>query len=156
MTRIMALDVGDRRTGVAVSDPSGTLAQGVTVLQHRSRESDAQAVADLARQYEATEIVVGLPLLLSGRVGTQARSARRFGAEVARRSGLPVAYWDERLTTAAAHKLMREAEVPARRRAGRIDAAAAELILQGYLDWRSHQGAHGAAPLSPDPPTHEE
>lgn len=144
MTRIMALDVGDRRTGVAISDPTSTLAQGVTVLLHRSRDADSQALIDLAVEYEVTEIVVGLPLLLSGRPGEQARAVKRLGAEVARRSGLPVTYWDERLTTAAAHKLMREAGVPARRKAQRIDAAAAELILQSYLDWR-RRGETGQA-----------
>ena len=156
MTRIMGLDVGDRRTGVALSDPTRTLAQGVTVLVHRSREADAQALADMATEHQVDEIVVGLPLLLSGRPGEQARSAKRLGAELARRSGLPVTYWDERLTTAAANRLMREAGVPARRRAQRIDAAAAELILQGYLDWRNRDRSAPPVPASSMPTSCEE
>jgi putative holliday junction resolvase len=137
--RIMALDVGNRRTGVALSDPTGTLAQGITVVQHRSREADASALATIAHENEVVEIVVGLPLLLSGKPGEQARGARRLGSELRKVSGLPVTYWDERLTTAAAHRLMHEAGIPGRRQAERIDAAAAELILQNYLDWRKRE-----------------
>ena len=85
--RTMALDVGNKRIGVAVSDPSGTLAQGMTVVLHHSREADAAALAALAHENEVVEIVVGLPLLLSGKQGEQARSARRLGAELARRAG---------------------------------------------------------------------
>jgi putative Holliday junction resolvase len=137
--RIMALDAGNKRIGVALSDPTGTLAQGITVVRHRSREADAAALADLARENEVVEIVVGLPLLLSGKAGEQARGARRLGAEVGKASGLPVVYWDERLTTAAAHRLMHEAGIPGKKHAERIDAAAAELILQNYLDWRGRE-----------------
>lgn len=132
--RIMGVDAGNKRIGVALSDPSGTLAQGYGVVEHRSREADAAALALIARENEVAEIVVGYPLLMSGKAGEQARSAKRLGAELARASGLPVAYWDERLTTAAAHRLMREAGVPARKQGARIDAAAAELILQSYMD----------------------
>jgi putative Holliday junction resolvase len=137
--RIMAVDAGNTRIGVALSDPSGTLAQGIGVVRHRSREADAAALAALASENEVVEIVVGLPLLLSGKPGEQARSARRLGAEVGKVSGLPVIYWDERLTTAAARRLMHEAGIPGRRQAERIDAAAAELILQNYLDWRGRE-----------------
>jgi putative Holliday junction resolvase len=137
--RIMALDVGNKRIGVALSDPTGTLASGVAVVAHRSREADAGAVAALARENEVAEIVVGLPLLLSGKAGEQARGAKRLGAELKRVSGLPVVYWDERMTTAAAHRLMYEAGIPGRRHAKRVDAAAAELILQSYLDWRKRE-----------------
>jgi putative Holliday junction resolvase len=137
--RIMALDAGNKRIGVALSDPTGTLAQGMGVVRRRSREADAAALAALARENEVVEIVVGLPLLLSGKQGEQARSARRLGAEVGKASGLPVVYWDERLTTAAAHRLMHEAGIPGRQHAERIDAAAAELILQNYLDWRGRE-----------------
>ena len=87
--RTMALDVGNKRIGVALSDPTGTLAQGITVVQHRSREADAAALAALAHENEVVEIVVGLPLLLSGKPGEQARSARRLGAELGRSAGCP-------------------------------------------------------------------
>ncbi len=137
--RTMALDVGNKRIGVALSDPSGTLAQGVRVVLHHSREADAAALAVFAKENDVAEVVVGLPLLLSGKQGEQARSAKRLGAELGKVSGLPVVYWDERLTTAAAHRLMHEAGIPGRRHAERIDAAAAELILQGYLDWRKRE-----------------
>lgn len=137
--RTMALDVGNKRIGVALSDPTGALAQGITVVHHRSRVADAVALAALAHENEVAEIVVGLPLLLSGKPGEQARGAKRLGAELRRVSGVPVIYWDERLTTVAAHRLMHEAGIPSRRHAERIDAAAAELILQNYLDWRGRE-----------------
>jgi putative Holliday junction resolvase len=137
--RIMALDVGNKRIGVALSDPTETLAQGITVVYHRSRQADAEAVLALAREHEVGEIVVGYPLLLSGRPGEQARAARRLGGELARKGGLPVVYWDERLTTAAARRLMHEAGISSRNQAQRIDAAAAELILQSYLDSRKRE-----------------
>jgi putative Holliday junction resolvase len=133
--RIMGVDAGARRIGVAISDESRTLAQAHSVIRHTSRVADAAALAALARENEVSHIVFGNPLLLSGRTGEQSRSARRLGDELARQSGLPVTYWDERLTTAAARRLMRDAGVPARRQASLVDSAAAELILQSYLDW---------------------
>ncbi len=133
--RIMAIDLGNRRIGVAVSDPDGILAQGIATIQHRSRRADAATLAALAQEQEAGKIVLGYPLLLSGRPGEQAQAAKRFGQELARHTDLPIVYWDERLSTVAAHRLMREAGIPSRRQAERIDAAAAELILQNYLDW---------------------
>lgn len=133
--RIMGVDAGARRIGVAISDESRTLAQAHSVIQHSSRVADAAALAALARDNEVTHIIFGNPLLLSGRTGEQSRSARRLGGEVAKQSGLPVTYWDERLTTTGARRLMRDAGVPAKRQASVVDAAAAELILQSYLDW---------------------
>ncbi len=137
--RIMGIDAGARRIGVALSDPSRTLAQAHSVIRHTSRLADAATLAALAREHEVTQVVVGNPLLMSGRSGEQSRSARRLGEELARQSGLPVTYWDERLTTAAARRLMRDAGLTARRQAAIVDAAAAELILQSYLDWLSRE-----------------
>lgn len=137
--RIMGIDAGAKRIGVALSDPSRTLAQAHSVIRHTSRLADAAALATLAREHEVTQVVVGNPLLMSGRSGEQSRSARRLGEELARQSGLPVTYWDERLTTAAARRLMRDAGLTARRQAAIVDAAAAELILQSYLDWLSRE-----------------
>jgi putative Holliday junction resolvase len=141
--RIMALDLGSKRIGVAVSDAEEILAHGQGVVLHRSRQADVEALTALAAQYEAARIVIGYPLLLSGLAGTQALAAKRLGKELARRSGLPVVYWDERLTSAEAHRLMRDAGISGRRQAERVDAAAAELILQSYLDWQRRDRAAG-------------
>ena len=137
--RIMALDLGNRRIGVAVCDPDETLAQGITVIERRSRKLDLETLSSLARELAVGEMVVGYPLLLSGQPGEQARAAKRVGKAVGRSVGLPVVYWDERLTTAAARRLMREAGIPGHRQGERVDAAAAELILQNYLDWRRRE-----------------
>lgn len=137
--RIMGLDLGSKRIGIAISDPEGILAQGLTILTHRSRQADLAAIEALAREHEVREIVIGYPLLLSGKEGKEAKSAKRFGAELARRTGLPIVYWDERLSTVAAHRLLLEAGLRSRQRAARVDMAAAELILQHYLDWRKKQ-----------------
>jgi len=135
----MALDLGSKRIGVALSDPEGILAQGLTVLTHRSRRADLEAIAALAQEHEVGEILIGYPLLLSGREGEEAQKVKRFGRALAQRTGLPVIYWDERLSTVAAHRLLQETGLGARQRAARVDMAAAELILQHYLDWRQKQ-----------------
>ncbi len=140
--RILSLDVGDRRIGVAVGEAEGWLAQGLCTVERVGRERDLEAIAALAREHEIGEIVVGLPLLLDGSVGEQARRARRFGRELAKCTGLPVVFWDERLSTVAAGKLLREAGVRGAPRERKIDAAAAELILQSYLDYKRRESGN--------------
>jgi putative Holliday junction resolvase len=129
--RMLGLDVGERRIGVAVSD--GTIAVPLTIVEHRSRADDIDRVAAIAREQQAALVVVGLPLLESGAEGEQARRTRRFGDAVARRIDVPVVYHDERYTTVRAV----EAVAPhrARRRARmRVDDHAAAMILQSYID----------------------
>lgn len=141
--RILGLDVGDKRIGVAVGEAAGWMAKGLCTVERVGRARDLEAIATLAREHEIGEIVVGLPLLLDGSVGEQARRARRFGRELAKRTGLPIVFWDERLSTVAAGKLLREAGVRGVPRERKIDAAAAELILQSYLDYNRTKGNKG-------------
>ena len=146
--RIIALDVGDRRIGVAVSDPTGMLASPLTTLE-RGGGADmaaADAVAALAREHSAGEIVVGIPYLMSGRAGYQARVTLEFAEALAARADIPVRRVDERLSSVQATRMLaqgraRSARAGAergldKRDKGRIDAAAAAVILQAYLDAR--------------------
>ena len=130
--RIMALDVGDKRIGVAISDPEGLIAQSLTVLERKGKAHDLEALRNLAREHQVERILIGLPRRLDGTLGPQAEKAQALGEEIGDRLRLPVVYWDERLTTAQAG-VKREA------RKKRIDAVAATLLLQNYLDFLMRQ-----------------
>jgi len=128
--RILALDVGERRIGVAVSDPTGTLATPHSVIRRRSKAEDFAAVARLAAELGAERVVVGLPLSLDGSVGPQARRVTRYAQALARTLSVPVELYDERYSTLTADELLAEG---GRKRRTPIDAAAAAVILQDYL-----------------------
>ena len=130
----MALDVGDRRVGVAVSDPLGLWARPLTVITRRSRQEDYRAIARLVREQEVSRIVVGHPLSMDGRVGPQALRVERYAAGLAEFLDIPVVLWDERLSTAEAERLLHESGETSREYRGKIDAVAAAVILQSYLD----------------------
>lgn len=135
--RVMGLDVGDRRIGIALGDPSGRLASPLTVLRRASRPSgkdDFQVLRQLAQTHEVNQIVVGLPRRLDGTLGTQAKKVLAFTRELEREVGLPVALWDEEFTTVEAERLLIEGGKSRRKRREAVDAAAAALILQSYLD----------------------
>ncbi|UCC63730.1 MAG: Holliday junction resolvase RuvX [Anaerolineae bacterium] len=142
--RILALDVGERRIGVAVSDESQTLARGLTVLHRRSKAQDFEALAQLAHEQEALAIVVGLPLSLDGSEGPQARQVRHYAdalAEALAAQGLavPLIFWDESLSTVTAAEIMIASGRKRRHRRSQIDAVAAAVILQNYLDTHSSE-----------------
>ena len=128
--RILALDVGERRIGVAVSDPTGTLATPHSIIRRRSKAEDFAAVARLAAELGAERVVVGLPLSLDGSVGPQARRVTRYAQALARTLSVPVELYDERYSTVTADELLAEG---GRKRRTPIDAAAAAVILQDYL-----------------------
>ncbi|MCL4533941.1 MAG: Holliday junction resolvase RuvX [Bacteroidetes bacterium] len=128
----MGLDPGERRTGVALSDAEGRLASPLLVLTHSSREKALAAIAELANRHKVQSIVVGLPKNMDGTEGPQAARARRLAQRLRERLGLEVVLVDERLSTFAAEEALAHLR-PARRRE-RLDAAAAAIILQGYLD----------------------
>lgn len=137
--RALGLDVGSKTIGVAVSDPDGTIATPRQVLARRGHEADAQAVAALVRELAVADVVVGLPLELDGSVGHRARQVERFVAVLAPAlQDLPgpprVLTWDERFSTAGAERALLHADVSRARRKQVIDAAAAQFILQGWLD----------------------
>jgi putative Holliday junction resolvase len=137
--RLLGVDLGSKRIGLALSDELGFLASSHSVLPSRGRAQDARAVAEVAKANDATTIVLGLPLSLSGEEGPQAEKARRFGDALAKQ-GLEVQLWDERLTTLEAQRYLRDAGMRRAKRAQTIDAAAAAVLLQSYLDARRARG----------------
>jgi putative Holliday junction resolvase len=132
MGRMLGLDLGERRIGVAISTPEGGLAVPLRVLESAGDEADARAIAELARAEGVETLVVGHPLSLDGTAGAQAQRVEAFARLLERETGLPVALWDERLTTKQAERAPAGTR-PSRRRAPPDDVAAA-IILQAYLD----------------------
>ena len=135
--RIMGLDYGDRRIGVALSDLFGWTAQGLEVIDRKKQGAEQERIAELVRQYEVTEIVVGLPKNMNGTVGPRGEICISFAEELKEKLGVPVVLWDERLTTMAAERTLIEADVSRKKRKAVVDKMAASLILQNYLDSKS-------------------
>lgn len=131
--RVLALDLGRRRIGLAVSDPLGLTAQGLPTLERSNLRSDLSRLAGLAAEKGVTRFVIGLPLRMSGQEGRQAAGAREFGERLAERTGLPVEYWDERLTTVEAQRVLRSSGIGIEKRGKAVDRLAAVLILDGWL-----------------------
>lgn len=133
--RIMGIDFGDSRIGVAVSDPMGWTAQGLETIERKGpMEQDAERIRQLAEQYGVGRIVIGLPKNMNGTIGPSAEKAIEFGELLARITGLEVVQWDERLTTVAANRLMHEVGMKTSKKKKAVDRIAAVFILQGYLD----------------------
>lgn len=141
--RVIALDVGERRIGIAVSDELGLTAQGLETLERRNVATDMARLGALAEQYQIANWVVGLPLRLSGREAGQAEKVRAFGQRLEQASRRPVEFLDERLTTVEAERVLRQAEQSRQKSRRAVDRMAAVILLQSYLDRR--QGAGGAA-----------
>ena len=136
--RRLALDIGERRIGVAVSDPSGRVATPLTVLDTRELARDAAPLRRLVDDYEPAEFVVGLPLTLAGDEGPQAASVRATVRRLIEPMGVPVTYHDERFTSTDAERAMAAAGADSKARRGSVDMVAASLLLQSYLDTRSN------------------
>ena len=136
VSRILGLDVGSKTIGLAVSDPLGITAQGLETIRRQNKRRDFEALEKVIRQYQVSEIVVGLPLRMSGAEGTQSEKMRQFAEELRRRFQLPVHLWDERLTSAQANRVLRETEMSIRRRGQVVDQMAAVLILQSWMEAR--------------------
>jgi putative Holliday junction resolvase len=134
--RLLALDVGEVRIGVALSDETRTLATALTTLRATGPRKAAQAVASLVRAHAVAEVVVGVPYRLDGGVGPQAEQVLLFVERLRRSLRVPVTTWDERLTSVAADERLAEAGVRRRERKGRLDQAAAAILLQECLDSR--------------------
>ena len=131
--RKMALDVGTKTIGVALSDPLGWTAQGLEVISRRKLEVDLNRLKEICTEYEVTEIVVGLPKNMNGTLGPKAHEILDFVEALKEALGLPVVTWDERLSTVAAQRALLEADVSRSKRKKVIDKMAAVIILQGYL-----------------------
>jgi putative holliday junction resolvase len=132
--RAFGLDVGTRTVGVALSDALGITAQTLTTLRRTGLRADLAALRRLAETHEVTRAVIGLPLNMDGTEGASAARSRAFGQALAKALDVQVEYWDERLSTVAAHRALRESDLSAARRGALVDQVAAALILQGWLD----------------------
>lgn len=140
--RVLGLDVGERRIGVAVSDELGIIASPVGVVE-RGRREQAE-LRDLIARYGVARLVVGLPRGLSGREGPQAAETRAYADALAAELGLPLEYWDERLTTTIAERSLIESGASRSDRKAQVDAVAAAVMLQGYLDARRARSGRSA------------
>ncbi len=132
--RMLGLDIGKRRIGVAVSDPLGLLARPVETVQVVSLNVDVQRITDIARNLGAEMVVMGDPIHMSGEAGTMSNRAHKFGEMLRQVSGLPVEYCDERLTTVEAQRILQDQGVSPKKARQQIDAVAAAVILQSYLN----------------------
>lgn len=133
-SRILGMDVGSRRIGLAVSDPLGITAQGLETLQRQNKRLDFEAIRKIIEKYAVKEIVVGYPLRMSGTEGAGTDKMNAFADELRERFHLPVHLWDERLTSAEANRLLRETNMSIKRRGEVIDQMAAVLILQNWME----------------------
>jgi len=130
----MGLDVGDRTIGVALSDELGWTAQPLKTLRRRQRDRDLELLRGIAEDAGVSSVVVGLPLSMSGEAGGRVRRVKIFAAALEKSLGVPVVFWDERLSTVAAERALLEANLSRAKRKKQVDKVAAVIILQGYLD----------------------
>ncbi len=131
--RVLALDPGERRIGIAISDPSGAVARPLQTLVRRSKEEDFASLAALVAEHDVELVVIGRPLSLNGTEGPQARRSARYGLALAEHLSVPVVSWDERFTTAEAEEIVHQNRGKKRGK-GELDAIAAAVLLQRYLD----------------------
>jgi putative Holliday junction resolvase len=135
--RTLGLDYGERRVGVAISDPTGAFAQPLETIATPKGDADALArVAELVKTREVVQIVLGLPLHMNGRAGPEAERVRAFGARVAALTGVPVDYIDERWSSREAERVLDEVGVSRKKQRGRVDPIAASLVLRTWLEMR--------------------
>ena len=132
--RIIGLDIGDRRIGVAISDPLGYTAAGLETITRTNTDNDIKLVHELAERHGAVTVVIGLPLNMDGTVGPQAEKVKSFGRKLARATDLPIVYEDERLTTISAIRTLTLQKVKTGQNKELVDKQAAAIILQKFLD----------------------
>ena len=138
--RVMAIDYGDARTGVALSDPSGLLTGFTTVIHSRNRETVLAQLAALCKERGADRLVMGFPRNMDGTEGPRAALYREFAASLEEATEMPVRLWDERRTTVEAHQILSDGGYHGKKRKNTVDAVAASLILEGYLNYlNSHK-----------------
>ena len=134
--KIMAIDYGDARTGIAVSDSLGMLAGFTTVIHEYNKEKVAAKIKELIMQHAATELVMGFPRNMDGSEGHRAELYKEFAALLETVTGMPVTLWDERRTTVDAHRILSDNNIRGKKRKNTVDAVAASLILEGYLAFK--------------------
>jgi putative Holliday junction resolvase len=136
--RVLALDAGEKRIGVAVSDPLGIIAQGVTVITRKNPETDLKEIERIIGEYKAESVVVGMPINMDGTKGKSAEKVNEFVEILKGRLSIPVYTYDERLSTKESEKFLISADVSRKKRKGVIDKMAAQLILESYLERLKH------------------
>jgi putative Holliday junction resolvase len=141
--KVLGLDIGEKRIGIAISDELGYTAQGMRVLNRSGLEDDLTVLRELIKETEATEVVVGLPKNMDGSLGESAQKVLSFAKKVEESFSIPVILWDERWTTAEATRLLVDADISRSKRRKVVDKLAAVLILQGYLDSLEHREGGG-------------
>lgn len=134
--RILALDLGKRRIGLALSDELGLTAQGLETLERTNIRTDLARIGQIAAENNVATIVIGNPIHMSGQEGRQSGFAHDFGARLHDATGLPVQFWDERLTTVEAQRVLRQSGISIEKRASAVDRLAAVILLESYLDSR--------------------
>jgi putative Holliday junction resolvase len=139
--KVLGLDIGEKRIGIAVSDALGCTAQGLTVLQRNGADDDIGAIQELIDTSQVSEVVVGLPKNMDGSLGEGAQKVMSFVSKLEESLSIPIVLWDERLTTAEATRVLLQADVSRKKRRTVVDKIAAVLILQGYLDSLDHDEA---------------
>ena len=132
--RVLALDVGKRRIGLAISDALGITAQGLDTLQRTKIRDDLSKLAKIAAEHAVELLLVGMPLHMSGDEGRQAAYVREFAERLKEHSGVPVLYWDERMTSVEAERVLKESGISIEKRARAVDRLAAVILLRSYLD----------------------
>lgn len=132
--RILGLDMGQKTIGVAVSDPLGYTAQGITTIRRTSKKEDIKEVLKYCSEYSVTTIVIGMPKNMDGSIGFAGEKIMEFSELLKEETSIKIEFWDERLTTVAAHRAMLEADLSRGKRKKIVDKVAATYILQGYLD----------------------
>jgi putative holliday junction resolvase len=154
-SRIMALDPGTKRIGVALSDEMGWFAQPLETFERRSLDADVAHIAELIQRHDVNRIVMGMPIRLDGTLGPAAAQAQAFIARLEQSLSVPIVAWDERLTTKAAEDVLIQANVSRRKRKGTVDRVAAAILLQSYLESLASEAEasrrQGNAPPDGDP-----
>lgn len=138
--RIIGLDVGTKTIGVAVSDIMGWTAQGITTVKRSDPDSDVIEIKKLIEEFEAEQVMIGLPLNMNGSAGPSVDMVRQFGDQLEAEINIPIVYRDERMSTMAAERYLLEGDVSRKKRKKVIDKMAAVFVLQGYLDYLANNG----------------
>lgn len=138
MSRMLGLDLGEKRIGMAVSDELGLTAQGLETLHRKEKITDIERLNKIIQNHNVQKIVVGLPRNMDGTYGKQAESTKEFAGLLKENSGVEIVFWDERMTSISANKVLIEANISRKKRKGTTDRLAAVIILQGYLDSLRH------------------
>ncbi len=136
---IISVDYGDKRTGIAICDKLEMLASPVCVITEWNQEVLAKKIVEIANEKKAEQIVVGLPKNMDGSMGFRSEACQALGTLIQSLTEIPVVYWDERLTTVSAHRILSENNVRGKKRKNVVDAVAADIILQDYIDSRKNR-----------------